>query len=58
MAYLVYNDSARLEVAKQNFDIAYNDFINATDAQRKKYPRKFNTTCDGCKSWMLCAHRI
>lgn len=51
-AYLAYNDSARLDVAKGNFDIVYNDFLNISDAQHDKHPRKFNTTC-GRKSLIL-----
>ncbi|VDB94350.1 unnamed protein product [Peniophora sp. CBMAI 1063] len=45
-AYLAYNDSGRLEVAQQNFDLVYSDFINATRAESRKYPRKLTTTCE------------
>ncbi|KZV68212.1 hypothetical protein PENSPDRAFT_687481 [Peniophora sp. CONT] len=56
-AYLAYNDSARLDVAKGNFDIVYNDFINMSDAQHDKHPRKFNTPCGPALGGLLFENR-
>lgn len=48
-AYLAYNDSTRLAVAKRNFDKIYNsDVITEAAAQNGTYIRALNTTC-GCE---------
>ncbi|KZV61735.1 hypothetical protein PENSPDRAFT_658699 [Peniophora sp. CONT] len=45
-AYLAYNDSTRLAVAKRNFDKIYNsDVITEAAAQNGTYIRALNTTC-------------
>ncbi|VDC07672.1 unnamed protein product [Peniophora sp. CBMAI 1063] len=43
-AYLAYNDTSHLEVAKANWDLAYSAFITPSAAESGNFPRAFNTT--------------